>query len=187
MGMGAWKHRLSEIDPVARTGTCAVCGPNTPLYPRKRNVSKRRGWSCSCSHKTKRKTPTAHPWKHRLSDINASTKTATCSVCGPGTNVRSRKDGTKRKWVCKEQGRDRARKRGPDAWTKARESLVAAQDGRCAICRRQRRLVLDHCHKTGKKRAALCSSCNVAIGLLGEDPVRIRDAANYVEKHAHGD
>ena len=41
-------------------------------------------------------------------------------------------------------------------------------------------LVIDHDHETGELRGLLCSPCNNAIGLLGDDPERIRAAANYV-------
>ena len=44
--------------------------------------------------------------------------------------------------------------------------------------------VLDHSHKTGKVRRALCSPCNQTIGLFNEDPELMRTFANYLEEHA---
>lgn len=64
------------------------------------------------------------------------------------------------------------------------QEMFAAQEGRCAICgqTQARDLVVDHCHDTGRVRALLCGPCNSAIGLLGEDPERIRRAARYIEE-----
>lgn len=45
------------------------------------------------------------------------------------------------------------------------------------------RLCLDHDHANGKVRDALCHSCNTAIGQMGDDPTRLRAAADYIEKH----
>lgn len=63
------------------------------------------------------------------------------------------------------------------------------QDGKCAICRRPERtarnhlLSTDHDHVTGKFRGLLCSHCNRGTGLFGDDPARLRAAAEYIERH----
>lgn len=64
------------------------------------------------------------------------------------------------------------------------EQMVEAQQGCCAICERTvDQLVVDHDHDTGEVRELLCGSCNSAIGLLGDDPAKLRQAATYLEKH----
>jgi hypothetical protein len=45
-------------------------------------------------------------------------------------------------------------------------------------------LAVDHSHETGAFRGLLCHSCNRAIGLLGDDPARLRAAAEYLEDHS---
>jgi hypothetical protein len=70
--------------------------------------------------------------------------------------------------------------------------IVAAQGGVCAICGkpesdpRRSRLSLDHNHTTGQIRGALCSRCNTAIGLLGDDPELIDTAAAYLRSWQKG-
>lgn len=73
-------------------------------------------------------------------------------------------------------------------------ALWNAQGGVCAICKREcptgRELAVDHDHAccSGTKScgfcvvALLCGPCNTGIGQLGDDPERIRAAADYVEE-----
>ena len=70
--------------------------------------------------------------------------------------------------------------------------MLVEQNGVCKVCRRHetkktnkgtvRRLSIDHCHDTGKVRGLLCHTCNVAIGYAGNDPARLRAAADYLER-----
>lgn len=64
------------------------------------------------------------------------------------------------------------------------EALVAAQFGCCAICgERDKSLCVDHDHSTGKIRELLCSSCNLAISHLRDDPSRALAAHEYLNRH----
>jgi hypothetical protein len=72
------------------------------------------------------------------------------------------------------------------------DAMLAAQGGGCSICGGQsdvgRRLCVDHDHSCcpGLKscgkcvRGLLCNSCNRAIGLLGDDPERVRKVISYL-------
>lgn len=74
------------------------------------------------------------------------------------------------------------------------ETMLAEQKGGCAICggtnQSGRALAVDHDHNCcpakqscGKcVRALLCSPCNQAIGLMQDQPQRLRDAADYLER-----
>ena len=44
-------------------------------------------------------------------------------------------------------------------------------------------LTFDHDHVTGARRGMLCSSCNLGLGNFGDDPERLRAAADYIERH----
>lgn len=64
--------------------------------------------------------------------------------------------------------------------------MMLTQGGGCAICqkppKRGVKLVLDRECVTLRVRGLLCSKCDHAIRLLGQDDVRIRRAAAYVAK-----
>lgn len=64
------------------------------------------------------------------------------------------------------------------------DRLLAKQKGRCAICGQHppktRRLAVDHIHGTRRVRGLLCTHCNVALGLLGEDVHRIVRMLDYL-------
>jgi len=68
-------------------------------------------------------------------------------------------------------------------------AMEISQNGVCKICYgppggRIKRLCVDHCHKTGKIRGLLCSKCNRAIGMLGDDPETIERASLYLRGSA---
>ena len=71
-------------------------------------------------------------------------------------------------------------------------AMLLEQNGVCAVCRQPetgirrgelKSLDVDHDHKTGAVRKLLCSGCNSALGILREDPLRIRALADYIERY----
>lgn len=66
----------------------------------------------------------------------------------------------------------------------AYDALVEQQNGLCAICGRpprgSRGFAVDHCHDTDRVRGLLCTSCNVGIGNLGDDPQMLLRAYDYL-------
>ena len=60
------------------------------------------------------------------------------------------------------------------------DRMLAEQDGRCAICKEQKKLCIDHDHKTEKVRGLLCNHCNVAIGMLKENEKLFLSAVLYL-------
>lgn len=62
--------------------------------------------------------------------------------------------------------------------------MLGCQGGRCAICNEKpagdKKLHVDHNHKTGMVRALLCGACNKAIGFMKENPEVLKSAINYL-------
>jgi hypothetical protein len=55
---------------------------------------------------------------------------------------------------------------------------------KCACCgRSDKKLVLDHCHVTGKFRGFICQNCNLGIGRLGDNIEGIKMALKYLKKN----
>jgi hypothetical protein len=57
----------------------------------------------------------------------------------------------------------------------------------CEICGRDpsgpgKRLNFDHCHATGAFRGWICAKCNMALGLMADNPAMIRKLADYLER-----
>ena len=116
---------------------------------------------------------------------------------------RSCNNATTREWVKNnyEKNRlsvDKYHKANPDSTRKAKlkykygitpqdwNDIFSKQDGRCAICGRhqtdiKRGLAVDHCHETNIVRGLLCHKCNSALGLLGDNPRILFNAAVYLE------
>lgn len=65
-------------------------------------------------------------------------------------------------------------------------ALWNAQGGRCPGCIRSLddcRVVVDHCHATGRIRALLCHECNVVLGLVDENEVTLVRLSAFVLRH----
>lgn len=66
--------------------------------------------------------------------------------------------------------------------------LLEDQDGTCAVCEganadsvKNKRLTVDHDHRTGKVRGLLCFTCNTSIGKLGDTYEALQRAADYLK------
>ena len=68
------------------------------------------------------------------------------------------------------------------------DNLLLSQDNRCAICKEPldlqnpKNVNIDHNHLTGKVRGILCLKCNVAIGLLRDNPEYVYNAYKYLKE-----
>ena len=69
------------------------------------------------------------------------------------------------------------------------EAMLSDQDNCCAICGitkpqgRHKRFCVDHHHKTGKVRGLLCSNCNTALGLVGDNIDTLKSMIDYLKNH----
>jgi dCMP deaminase len=65
--------------------------------------------------------------------------------------------------------------------------MLKKQGNKCAICSRsnEKRLSVDHDHITNEIRGLLCTSCNRAIGVLGDDLDGVERALHYLNRKSH--
>lgn len=67
------------------------------------------------------------------------------------------------------------------------ERLWSEQEGYCALCLRplvrDRTTAVDHDAMTGTVRGLLHQQCNIAIGMLDHDSMRVRLALTYLDRH----
>jgi hypothetical protein len=61
------------------------------------------------------------------------------------------------------------------------ERMIADQHGLCVVCWDRPPEHVDHCHRTGDVRFALCLPCNTGIGQFRDDAGVVRRALAYVE------
>jgi hypothetical protein len=68
------------------------------------------------------------------------------------------------------------------------DSMFEEQSGKCAICQTEKPrgkggFHVDHDHATGKVRKLLCTSCNMALGLLNDNEELLVKASEYLKEH----
>ncbi len=65
------------------------------------------------------------------------------------------------------------------------ESMLIKQGKTCKICgkinKNNKKLTIDHCHKTGVVRGLLCVKCNSALGLVDENLDVLSRLMRYVQ------
>jgi hypothetical protein len=136
---------------------------------------------CSCCSEVK---PLTCYGTYRLRGLLA--RRATCKQCLRDKQMHRYNDvpGTRERMIATTNRRHLKTHYGitPEDVAKMKER----QGNRCAICKKEKKLCVDHCHKTGKVRALLCHNCNTAIGMLKESPKLFMMADAYVRWHERG-
>lgn len=111
-----------------------------------------------------------------------------------GTTIRitTGSDGKKSVKMTKEAQRNYGLKRFYGLTGEQYGAKLAAQHGLCAICGKPETVIVhgspkamsvDHDHETGSIRDLLCNACNHGLGHFGDDPIRLRAAADYIDRH----
>jgi hypothetical protein len=82
--------------------------------------------------------------------------------------------------------REKARKVGlsVEMYQQTWDHLYSLQVGCCGICGRHAseiQLVMDHRHSDMLIRGLLCGNCNTALGMLGDDPIRVKGMLQYLK------
>jgi hypothetical protein len=53
----------------------------------------------------------------------------------------------------------------------------------CEVCSNGGKIVWDHCHNSDKFRGWICDDCNMVLGRVDDDPVRLEKLAVYLRTH----
>jgi hypothetical protein len=114
----------------------------------------------------------------------------TCGVCGQTKPLPQfhwdgiKKDFTTECIACCTMQRVLAREHG--ITIEQYNWMLEAQGGMCAICggapKENRKLAVDHDHKTGRIRGLLCHKCNTSLGGFQDSPDILRSAIRYLKR-----
>ena len=146
-------RRQWQIDP----RTCKVCGETKPL---------------------------SDYYLHKGRDINGVSKypQTACKSCAIKREQAKYRANPQKK---KKEDKGRILQRVFGITIEQYREMHTRQGSVCAIClgpqQGGKSLCVDHCHKTGKVRGLLCTKCNSAIGKLGDDPLMLQRAIDYLE------
>ena len=97
-------------------------------------------------------------------------------------------DSYVRRWRKSAAGRNSRLKAAYGITLQIYNMLLGQQGNACSICRRsvlstrERKLHVDHDHKTGRVRGLLCRRCNLFLGYLENDPNMVAKAVRYLNK-----
>lgn len=194
---------------------CTVCGEGKPLHEfvTDRRAKDGRASLCrECKRETSKQRRAGNPVRSTRFDVTWPRECPRCRVMKGEEDYPldpNRKSG--RHSYCRtcraEDARERAvarRESGKLAEDNLRRAarrvgvpveevvrLNEEQGGRCRICGglptgNHGRLVLDHCHGSGRFRGLLCGHCNAALGFLEDDTQRLRNAIQYLEENRNG-
>lgn len=132
---------------------------------------------------------------HKISNGNIIAKTGNCVECGE-VDVRVRWEiagglkkpyfrcmnqirKTRKKWRNKNRHKDR------EYSLKSRYNASIKKNkipNKCEVCGNSKYVICyDHDHKTGEHRGWLCNNCNLALGLVRDNPKILRKLAVYLE------
>ena len=122
------------------------------------------------------------------------TSTGTCLTCSTSYSYKANHNAKHKAWRDKNRQRVRDNQFNYNLYNKyglTREeydNMHAEQGHVCKICSKPQiggvtldRLVVDHCHDTGKVRGLLCANCNAGIGSLGDSIENLKAAIVYLE------
>lgn len=165
---------------------CRITREDSQFRLQKRGSTRRRNVCkvCAADEAKARRTQITPEMRERYRVAGVAYRAANRERLRSDARERYARDPSRRR------AQDRALKYGLTAEEFA--AMRSAQANACAVCDRPQKadrfgvvrdLSVDHCHASGEVRGLLCSNCNTAIGLLGDDPERARALATYLEAY----
>jgi hypothetical protein len=110
-----------------------------------------------------------------------------CKSCNNAARKlhKQKNPGQHKKWNQKNP-HDFLARHGVDITAERFYEMLDEQDGKCLICghkpeENEKRLCIDHDHKTNKVRGLLCDLCNRGLGMFRDNPDFLIAAARYLQ------
>lgn len=126
-----------------------------------------------CTGECGQTLPRSAFYKRTLGEEWISSRCRSCESIRSGDRQHQRTD------YQKESGRLKKYGLTPESYA----ALFTSQNGGCALCQMPSlncKLSVDHDHITGEVRGLLCSSCNQALGILGDNEEGLLKALAYI-------
>lgn len=150
----------------------SICHPDKPLYAK--------GLCRNCYEKELRKNNPE--FAQRQLDNNKNWR----------RDYREKKKQSDKNWLAKQdkvyyKAKRRARRllKTYNLTIDEYELMLKSQDYKCKICHKSpkenKKLHVDHCHKSGKVRGLLCFRCNYGISIFYDDYESLRRASEYIK------
>lgn len=116
------------------------------------------------------------------SNRNKSGYTARCKDCVRDNSKRYRESNPVE---CAASARNSALKREYGIDSVEYELMLSQQNGGCRVCGQvdhDRRLAVDHDHRTGAVRGLLCKRCNLVLGKVDDDTTLLKALSDYLNE-----
>ncbi len=113
---------------------------------------------------------------------NKSGLAAHCKDC---VRVRSRDYRKSNPVECAASARNSMLKREYGLDSTQYETMLEQQQGGCRVCGQvdhDRRLAVDHDHRTGEIRGLLCKRCNLVLGKVDDDLTLLKALSDYLNE-----
>lgn len=115
----------------------------------------------------------------------------TCKFCIRERTKNWQKNNKERKAISARRYRTKDKNRIKNVHLKCQYGITLAdynemkisQNNKCLICNREVKLVVDHCHTSGKVRGLLCYRCNSALGSFKDSVNILNNAIKYLNKN----
>lgn len=62
------------------------------------------------------------------------------------------------------------------------DNLLKNSNKLCEICKEEKILYIDHCHRQVKLRGLLCQQCNIGLGSFKDSVIHFKNAIRYLDK-----
>jgi hypothetical protein len=153
------------------TKLCCRCSQNKPIESFrvvKANKDGRCGKCKLCEREYQNAWRQQNPEKRKAQDARANQRAKEAGIGAYAPEA-------------KERNRNNHLKRSYGITLEEYQRMHEEQGGRCAACKEERELVVDHCHRSGKVRKLLCQRCNRTLGFVNDDSTLLFKLADYLE------